>query len=351
MPWTCTDPMLERAKLVSLYHDGLYSAAELAERFSVSRFGRLQVDRAATERAGPKAGPKPSPTARTERTGSPHQDAARGRSGIVACRQAHPTWGPKKLLAYLARRQPDLALPACSTAGAILKRHRLTQPRRRRPQGEAPWTGAAGDQGAVRSMVRRLQGAVSARQRSLLLSANGHRRPQPVRARVSRATIGETGRRLSGLRAALLEHGLPHAIRTDNGNPFATRAIAGLSALNVWWIKLGIGQPAYRAGSSGAERPPRADASCAEDRDDQAARADDAGAAGPLRCLAARVQHRASARSTCGSHARLRLPPESASDAGVPTGAGVSSTRRGALGLECRDGPVQEAAVFSSRRR
>jgi hypothetical protein len=36
------------------------------------------------------------------------------------------------------------------------------------------------------------------------------------------------------------KHGLPQAIRTDNGNPFATRAICGLSTLNVLWIKLGI---------------------------------------------------------------------------------------------------------------
>ena len=45
-----------------------------------------------------------------------------------------------------------------------------------------------------------------------------------------------------------LEHGLPHAIRTDNGNPFATRAIAGLSALNVWWIKLGVGHQRIEPG-------------------------------------------------------------------------------------------------------
>ena len=52
MPWTLTDPMLERAKLVALYQDGLYSAAELAERFSVSRFGRLQVDPPLPRRQG-----------------------------------------------------------------------------------------------------------------------------------------------------------------------------------------------------------------------------------------------------------------------------------------------------------
>ena len=40
--------------------------------------------------------------------------------------------------------------------------------------------------------------------------------------------------------AAFREYGLPLAIRTDNGSPFASRGIAGLSRLSVWWIKLGI---------------------------------------------------------------------------------------------------------------
>ena len=40
--------------------------------------------------------------------------------------------------------------------------------------------------------------------------------------------------------AAFREYGLPGAIRTDNGAPFASRAIAGLSRLAVWWMKLGI---------------------------------------------------------------------------------------------------------------
>ena len=39
---------------------------------------------------------------------------------------------------------------------------------------------------------------------------------------------------------AFREYGLPSAIRTDNGVPFATQAIHGLSYLNVWWMRLGI---------------------------------------------------------------------------------------------------------------
>jgi putative transposase len=47
---------------------------------------------------------------------------------------------------------------------------------------------------------------------------------------------------------AFREHGLPVAIRTDNGVPFATQAIHGLSYLNVWWMRLGIVHQRSRPG-------------------------------------------------------------------------------------------------------
>jgi len=40
--------------------------------------------------------------------------------------------------------------------------------------------------------------------------------------------------------AAFREHGMPEAIRTDNGAPFSSSAVGGLSRLAVWWTRLGI---------------------------------------------------------------------------------------------------------------
>ncbi len=48
--------------------------------------------------------------------------------------------------------------------------------------------------------------------------------------------------------AAFREYGLPEAIRTDNGAPFASSAVGGLSRLAVWWIKLGIVPERIEAG-------------------------------------------------------------------------------------------------------
>ena len=45
------------------------------------------------------------------------------------------------------------------------------------------------------------------------------------------------------------EYGLPRAIRTDNGVPFATTGIHGLSQLNVWWMRLGIQHQRIRPAS------------------------------------------------------------------------------------------------------
>ena len=48
--------------------------------------------------------------------------------------------------------------------------------------------------------------------------------------------------------AAFREYGMPQSIRTDNGPPFASLAIGGLSRLAVWWIKLGIQPERIQAG-------------------------------------------------------------------------------------------------------
>jgi transposase len=73
---------------------------------------------------------------------------------IVAVKETHPPWGPKKIMARLKRAAPELIWPSASTAGAILKRHGLVDGRKRArlracgngpwPQAEAPnavWTG------------------------------------------------------------------------------------------------------------------------------------------------------------------------------------------------------------------
>src|SRR5206468_1362810 len=71
----------------------------------------------------------------------PHRTSQEVTDVLLDLRREHPTWGPRKLRAYLAHKQPGLALPASSTIGDLLQRAGLVAPRRRRdrtPPSHAP---------------------------------------------------------------------------------------------------------------------------------------------------------------------------------------------------------------------
>jgi transposase InsO family protein len=158
---------------------------------------------------------------------------------IVAARIAHPTWGPKKLTTLLLREDPSLVLPTTSTISAVLKREGLVKPRRprqRTPQSTFPLAAATapnivwctdfkGKFRVDRKYCHPLT-ITDACSRYLL-------RCEPLEAEridASKAVFED----------AFKEFGLPLRMRSDNGRPFASTAIGGLSVLSVWWIKLGI---------------------------------------------------------------------------------------------------------------
>ena len=92
------------------------------------------------------------------------------------------------------------------------------------------------------------------------------------------------------------EFGLPGAIRTDNGVPFASaHALYGLSKLSVWWLRLGIQIERSKPGHPQAERPPRAHASHPEEGGDQTGVGQRPAATGPVRCLRRSIQPGAAA--------------------------------------------------------
>jgi len=235
MPWTETDPVTERHKFILAREDGLFSMTDLCERFGISRkTGYKWLDRYREEGIEGLQDRSRAPKH------CPHQTPETVQELVIETREAHPRWGPRKLLDYLGPRHPEVALPAASTVGDILKREGLVEPRRsqRRPthpgtspiEAEAPgevWT--ADFKGEFRlgssnyCYPLTIQDAHS---RYLLaceaLASTAHSGAEPVFERLFR------------------EHGLPKTIRTDNGGPFASKALCGLSRLSVWWIKLGI---------------------------------------------------------------------------------------------------------------
>lgn len=236
MPWREMSVMDERMGFVVDFLRGEFTMAELCVRYNVSRpTGYALVARYQRE----------GPSGLVARSRRPHTSPSATTTAVArAClelRRRHPDWGPVKLRDRLRLRAPDQAWPAASTIGGLLKRAGLvSRARRRRPiPTAAPLTSVMDTPNAVWT-----------------IDFKGHFRtgdgiwcyPLTVMDGCSRyllACAGLLQPRLTPTRAVLertfREYGLPARIRSDNGSPFAApSALARLSRLAVWWIRLGI---------------------------------------------------------------------------------------------------------------
>lgn len=169
----------------------------------------------------------------------PHKTAPSLARMILAERERHPTWGPKKLKVALERRFRR-EFPAASTIGEVLSRGGVTTPRRHRPR--------------YTHVPSALQVAHAANdiwcidyKGQFRLGNGGYCYPLTVTDQFSRYLLGcDAMERISdaGARETCEElfrrHGLPKAIRSDNGAPFASRGLAGLTKLSAYWMLLGI---------------------------------------------------------------------------------------------------------------
>ena len=125
MPWQESCAMDARIGFISELRSGLWTMTELCERYEVSRkTGYKWVARYASFGAAGLMERSHAPLRHGRLTPSHLVDA------IVGLRHERPSWGPRKLIAKLAARHPELAWPAASTAGEILKRAGLVCGRR-----------------------------------------------------------------------------------------------------------------------------------------------------------------------------------------------------------------------------
>lgn len=235
MPWLDTAPVDQRDRFIDDRQHGLYAMAELCARYGISRkTGYKWLARY-------DAGGRP---ALRDRSRAPHTSPQRIPEDVAAllcgARAAHPSWGPAKLLAWLAPRHPGIAWPAVSTAGDLLARRGLVTSRRRRRASVHPgvvpptthepndlWTVDFKGQFRTRDGIYCYPLTLADQHTRYLLACYG-----------LPSTKGHEARRV--LERAFREYGLPRAIRSDNGVPFATNGVHGLSQLNVWWMRLGI---------------------------------------------------------------------------------------------------------------
>jgi transposase InsO family protein len=227
--------MTERHKFVLAYQAGLFSMTELCARFSISRkTGYKWLHR--YQKGGLEALRDRSRAPHT----CPHRTEAATEALLIQTRQAHPRWGPRKLLDYLRRRYPAICFPAASTVGDLLQRAGLVQARPRRRRWPHPGARAIQAEAPGQLWTADFKG-------EFRLGSGPYCYPLTVQDAYSRYVLacqGLTSTAHPGAQAVFRRlfraQGLPRALRTDNGAPFATRAMCGLSRLSVWWIKLGI---------------------------------------------------------------------------------------------------------------
>ena len=232
MPWKETSPVTERKRFIDEYLTGEFTVTELCRRHGISRkTGHKWIrrfmdhcelgDRSSRPHRSPKAVP------------------AWIEDAIVRARRDKPRWGPRKLRDALRRLNPRAELPSVSTFALIFRRNGLIRPKRRRrktPPFSAPLAHAKAPNqvwcidfkghfpvGATRCYPLTITDAYS----RYLLACIVLNRPD-----------GDNVRR--AMQPVFDEFGLPDAIRSDNGTPFASTGIAGLSQVSAWWWRLGI---------------------------------------------------------------------------------------------------------------
>jgi transposase InsO family protein len=237
MPWNKTTPVEERKRLLGRLKEGFSSVTELARAFGVSRktvykwWGRYEAEG--------EAGLKERP--RTPRF-LPHQHGEDVRKLVLGLRKKHPRWGPRKLLALLKAEHPEKKLPGASTVSEWLKRAGMNRPRKRGPRCYPI--------SATRRIVAKLpnelwcadfKGEFKTKDGKVcypLTVTDAATRYLIACVALDRPTIEAS---MAVFEQLFSEFGIPEAIRTDNGVPFASgRTLGGLTKLSAGWVRYGI---------------------------------------------------------------------------------------------------------------
>jgi len=235
MPWEEIKSMDLKVRLVSDWKFGDSNKTDLSKKYGVSRktiykwlkrYDQLGIDGLKEQSRAPKS--------------CPHRISEKILSLIIQEKLRKRNRGPKKIKAQLQRRHTDIALPAVSTISYWLKKKGLVQKRKKRLR-VAPYSEPFSECNAPNAVWSiDYKGQFWTRDKRVCY-------PLTISDNFSRYLLDCRG--LEGPRydltkevliSAFREYGLPDAIRTDNGVPFAGKCVGGLSRLSIWWIRLGI---------------------------------------------------------------------------------------------------------------
>ncbi len=234
MPWKECKPMDERLKFIARLLEGEQMAA-LCREFGISRVTGYKIFNRYKD-AGLDG--------LHDRSRRPYRHANKLpfqiERTILQIKKEHPTWGAPKIREKLIRAYPMIQPPAKSTVHAVLDRQGLVKRRKRRRYRA---------QGTPLSEAHTPNGLWCADYKGeFMLGNKQYCYPLTITDYRSRYLLACES--LESTRYCLAsavfervfkEYGLPQAIRTDNGVPFASpNAFFGLSRLSVWWLRLGI---------------------------------------------------------------------------------------------------------------
>ena len=235
MPWKVNTQVENRTTFALRKLDGSSTMKDLCKEYGISRkTGYKWLNR--FKRQGEEGLRNKSRRPKTQ----PHQTSESIVSAVIEEKRKHPKWGPKKLHCILSKRGLE-SLPSKATLGRILDRYGLVKKHKKR-RGRlvrAPMQ-------LTRPMYANHVWGVDFK--GWFATQDGKRcEPLTISDLYSRYVIVCHGLRSTKtlhvrevFEAVFRKYGKPLIIRSDNGVPFSSQSLSGLSSLSVWWMSLGI---------------------------------------------------------------------------------------------------------------
>lgn len=235
MPWKECSVMDERMKFIGRLLSG-EQMAPLCREFGISRVTGYKMW-TRYKKYGSKG--------IYDRSRSPHkhpnQTPFEVENLIVRFKKEKPKWGAPKIRQIISNKYPSIKLPATSTIHSILDRHDLVNKRRKRNRFQATASYLSTPKQPNDLWCTDFKGQFRMKNKEYCY-------PLTLSDFVSRyvfacEALSSTAERpcFAVFEQAFEEHGLPYAIRSDNGIPFASgNSTWNLTKLSVWWIRLGI---------------------------------------------------------------------------------------------------------------
>lgn len=236
MPWQEADKISEREEFINRWLTGRQTVTSLCDAFGISRkTGHKWINRFKS------AGMNNLADQSRARYHQAHKTPEEIVQVLIDTKFLYPDWGPRKVVSYLKNTQPDISWPVHSTVSDIFSQHGLVKPR-----GPRRYKAPARTEPLAHATAPNRVWSVDFKGDFLL--GNGKRcYPLRVFDNHSRYLLEckalystQTQPVIDAFETLFQCYGLPEYLRSDNGNPFASTRIGGLSRFSLWLLKCGV---------------------------------------------------------------------------------------------------------------